>query len=340
MYPDHRIYRKSTIRFSLVQRFRAMISEESQRETKLPTTYKQGSELMGAKIAQPDYADPQKLFSTVSSISGSQFSLDADSVKTENESLYEEIKSETKQKTNSTEIKNVRNAKLDQIDTGQCNYRSPILNKRYFCDKSIFNSSQSIDCVQKSASEGQVSKLTCATKPSFDSCNSSDSYYEKLLEQNLHNEEDPSRRLFRSFRESNKLSSVRECSYESAKNTRNSLESRSSNFEVSSDRLNVSDVTDTVHAAERLSRCEELPHQFPKNISFSEIQQHTSQLKSHSQSSKFIKRPLKPPPPVPAKPTRISSLMPPNTGVPTVPPDVAPVVPTKGWVKTVVGRFE
>lgn len=60
-HPEHRIYRKSAIRFSLLQRFRAMISEEQKRNGKLPT-YKQGSKSMGEKIANQDYADPSKLF--------------------------------------------------------------------------------------------------------------------------------------------------------------------------------------------------------------------------------------------------------------------------------------
>lgn len=66
-HPEHKIYRKSTIRFSLLQRFRAMISEEQRRNVKLPT-YKQGSKSMGAKIANPQYADPQKLFASTSQI--------------------------------------------------------------------------------------------------------------------------------------------------------------------------------------------------------------------------------------------------------------------------------
>lgn len=59
-YPEHKIYRKSKIRTSLIQKFRVILSEE-QKKTKSPT-YKQGSKSMGAKIANPDYADPQKLF--------------------------------------------------------------------------------------------------------------------------------------------------------------------------------------------------------------------------------------------------------------------------------------
>ena len=57
--PEHRIYRQSVIRFSLIQKFKSMIAENEKSQTDSPT-YKQGSKSMGAKIAQTDYADPNK----------------------------------------------------------------------------------------------------------------------------------------------------------------------------------------------------------------------------------------------------------------------------------------
>ncbi|XP_063911030.1 uncharacterized protein LOC135128111 isoform X2 [Zophobas morio] len=60
-YPEHKIYRKTAIRFSLLQRIRALMSEEEKRTSKFPL-HKQGSKSMGEKIAHPDYVDPQKLF--------------------------------------------------------------------------------------------------------------------------------------------------------------------------------------------------------------------------------------------------------------------------------------
>lgn len=57
-YPEHKIYRKSTMRLSILQRFRAILNEDGR--SKLPT-HKLGSKSMGAKIANPDYADPQKI---------------------------------------------------------------------------------------------------------------------------------------------------------------------------------------------------------------------------------------------------------------------------------------
>ncbi|XP_044270436.1 pleckstrin homology domain-containing family G member 1 isoform X2 [Tribolium madens] len=65
-YPEHKIYRKTAIRFSLLQRIRTLMSEEEKRTTKYPL-HKQGSKSMGEKIAHPDYADPQKLFNSCSS---------------------------------------------------------------------------------------------------------------------------------------------------------------------------------------------------------------------------------------------------------------------------------
>uniref|UniRef100_A0A1Y1KCR1 DH domain-containing protein n=1 Tax=Photinus pyralis TaxID=7054 RepID=A0A1Y1KCR1_PHOPY len=74
-HPDHRIYRKSAIRFSLVQRFRAIISEEQKRTGK-PTVLGKRSENIGARIAHPDYADPQKLFRSSQSLSQSDLTDD------------------------------------------------------------------------------------------------------------------------------------------------------------------------------------------------------------------------------------------------------------------------
>ncbi|XP_057653823.1 uncharacterized protein LOC130892421 isoform X4 [Diorhabda carinulata] len=60
-HPDHKIYRKSAIRFSILQRIRHIMTEEQKRTQKFPV-YQQGSKRMGEKIAHPDYVDPQKLF--------------------------------------------------------------------------------------------------------------------------------------------------------------------------------------------------------------------------------------------------------------------------------------
>ncbi|XP_060519561.1 uncharacterized protein LOC132697864 isoform X2 [Cylas formicarius] len=59
-HPEHKIYRKSAIRLSILQRIRMIMSEEQRRNNKYPLR-KQGSKSMGEKIAHPDYEDPQKL---------------------------------------------------------------------------------------------------------------------------------------------------------------------------------------------------------------------------------------------------------------------------------------
>lgn len=89
-HPDHRIYRKSTIRFSLVQRFRAIISEEQRRSRKMPT-YKQGSKSMGAKIAQPDYADPQKLFRSTQTLAAEEKFSSTQTLAVEEKSNFETL---------------------------------------------------------------------------------------------------------------------------------------------------------------------------------------------------------------------------------------------------------
>lgn len=49
------------MRFSILQRIRHIMFEEQRRNQKYPI-HKQGSKSMGEKIANPDYVDPQKLF--------------------------------------------------------------------------------------------------------------------------------------------------------------------------------------------------------------------------------------------------------------------------------------
>ncbi|KAJ8974372.1 hypothetical protein NQ317_009419 [Molorchus minor] len=59
-HPEHKIYRKSAIRLSILKRIGLILSEEQRRNQKYPL-HKQGSKSMGEKIANPDYVDPQKL---------------------------------------------------------------------------------------------------------------------------------------------------------------------------------------------------------------------------------------------------------------------------------------
>lgn len=260
MYPDHKIYRKSAIRFSLVQRFRAIISEEESKrlnKDKLPT-YKQGSELMGAKIAQPDYADPQKLFGN---LTNSQVNLNESEEKNEKpKRLFETV--------------NLQTVKSYCIDTGQkyLKIKSPLTEKKLFCDKN------------KSSQDNEKQKIT-----KQHSCTNiipaSSDYYEKILEHNLNTEEKIKTGYIRS----------KSVDFEKLQNNRNIT------------RLEQNDV---------------------KKLICTETKQSVI-LKPTIPNPKPVKRPLKPPPPIPAKPARIA---------PSVEPNEVPS--TKGWVKTVVGRFE
>ncbi|CAH1119675.1 unnamed protein product [Phaedon cochleariae] len=60
-HPDHRIYRKTAIRVSLLQRVRQIMSEEQRRQRGGRAARQRGSRGTGERIAHPDYVDPQKL---------------------------------------------------------------------------------------------------------------------------------------------------------------------------------------------------------------------------------------------------------------------------------------
>lgn len=173
--PDHKIYRKSAIRFSLVQRFRAIISEEEKQQNrtnqnqKLPT-YKQGSELMGAKIAQPDYADPQKLFGH---LTNSQLSLNSTTSspnsQTSNTNNNQSVEVISLNSSNSQKEEVItKNIFETIIDTGQkyLKIKSPLAEKKFH------------ECDQKS------SRKLVESHP-----NESVDYYESILEQSLQTNE-------------------------------------------------------------------------------------------------------------------------------------------------------
>ncbi|KAK9887048.1 hypothetical protein WA026_019972 [Henosepilachna vigintioctopunctata] len=60
-HPEHKIYRKSAIRMSLLQRIRALMSEQ-QRKASSPLWKQHTARSTGERIANPDYVDPQKFF--------------------------------------------------------------------------------------------------------------------------------------------------------------------------------------------------------------------------------------------------------------------------------------
>lgn len=80
-HPEHKIYRKSVIRFSILQKFRALLSEE-QKNKQCGLTYKQTSKSIGARIANPDYEDPHRLlFTSTPTSSQSSLSLYPEEIK-------------------------------------------------------------------------------------------------------------------------------------------------------------------------------------------------------------------------------------------------------------------
>lgn len=320
MYPDHKIYRKTAIRFSFVQRVRALISEEESKKTSKLPTYKQGSELMGAKIAQPDYADPQKLFPSLNS---SQLNLDSNSINEEKKEIIKDTKTSESRPKNVFEAINLQSMKSYCIDTGQkyLKIKSPMAEKKSFCDnKSNINSSQNkTSPVQnnsltiKTTEKKLESQITNGIEKNSDApvniipaC--SDSYYEKILETSLNNE-DKSKPELR-----NKLFVNKE--YENFQNNLNKTGNHTKLSCAITDRSKINEqIVNQVNNEVKKVVCIESKQPIA--------------LKPSIPSHKPIKRPVKPPPPIPAKPARISQT------------DCSDTVPsTKGWVKTVVGRFE
>ncbi|XP_019770731.2 uncharacterized protein LOC109544820 isoform X1 [Dendroctonus ponderosae] len=75
-HPEYKIYRKTPIRLSILQRLRMVLSED-QRRNKYPFLKQSACKTTGEKLANPDYVDPQTLFA--SSRNNSQASLSLDS---------------------------------------------------------------------------------------------------------------------------------------------------------------------------------------------------------------------------------------------------------------------
>lgn len=224
---------------------------------------------MGAKIAQPDYADPQKLFAH---LSNSQINLNK-SISTDNFTEEKYIKSQDK----CHKMFDLQSVKSYCIDTGQkyLKLKSPLTEKKLFSDK---NSSLN------SPKESHLSKDQ-----------TSDSYYEKILDKTLNNDE-PRK------------------SFEAIQNTKNCA--------IINEKLVNNDDKQLTSAINT--------KQFVNNSDVKRLcsEQQPIKLKPALPNSKPIRRPIKPPPPIPAKPARFlqsETISPQNT---------------KGWVKTVVGRFE
>ncbi|XP_018332639.1 uncharacterized protein LOC108742103 [Agrilus planipennis] len=267
-HPEHKIYRKSVIRSSLVQRFRAMLHEEQKQKYKSKVlSYKQGSESMGAKIAHPDYVEPVRLFSSTKTLN----SLDSPTSPSE-----EKPKGLTKQ----------RYSDQPKTDT----------------DVNALND-------LKSSLEGSRSSDNLKiTSQNFDS------FYESLMEQRLSEEYIMQNR---NVQNEDKAGTMVKINYETTVTTTKGVEK--SQGEV----------------------CSENPPPLKEKRS-------------------NMKRPTKAPPPIPSKPSRLlnNSTTTVGSNSPSSKENVSvvrsrsepvslkseihckPMTTSKGWVKTVVGRFE
>lgn len=159
-HPEHKIYRKSAMRFSILKRIRHIMSEEQRRNQKYHI-HKQGSKSMGEKIANPDYVDPQKLF--LGSRNCSQIDL------SENKKADSDIMGDPEPldlTINETEVLSEIEKRLKE---GAC------INEPDTGQNSSFNHS----C-------NSISSTTAKSEISVNSSqNSSDSYYESILESSL-----------------------------------------------------------------------------------------------------------------------------------------------------------
>lgn len=134
----------------MLQRIRTLVSEEQKRSSKYPLR-KQGSKSMGEKIAHPDYADPQKLFSN--SCSSSRVNLNVELSECELPAEPERLDMTISEKEVLNEFEKRLNNSTNRVpDTGQME-----------SDKSVQEKIEN----------------------SVNSSQNSDSYYESILEKSL-----------------------------------------------------------------------------------------------------------------------------------------------------------
>lgn len=176
-HPEHRIYRKSAIRFSLLQRFRAIISEEQRRNGKSNPTHKQGSKSMGEKIAHPDYVDPFKLFSSSRNSSQANLSInESDKIEFDLMGEPEKLDMTISEKDVFKEIDKRMNTSLELHD------------ERPISDTGQKTTSNDAKSSQASAGSEPFHKSDEYKHNVVTSSQSSDSFYESILEKNLNEE--------------------------------------------------------------------------------------------------------------------------------------------------------
>ncbi|XP_049819706.1 pleckstrin homology domain-containing family G member 1 isoform X3 [Aethina tumida] len=149
-HPEHKIYRKSQIRLSVVQRIKNLMFEEQKTSQKSPRTYKQGSKSMGEKIANPDYEDPQKLF--LHSRNSSQVNLTSESQNEVDCDLGERVELDLSINENDVlkEIEKRLQTSTNISDTGQITINNQSSQSEESFTKSKFNSSQNSDSYYES----------------------------------------------------------------------------------------------------------------------------------------------------------------------------------------------
>lgn len=181
-HPEHKIYRKTAIRFSIVQKFRALLSEES--KNKQSTSYKQNSKNIGARIANPDYEDPHRLFtSTPTSSQSSLVIYHDDGKRNDYDNLIDDEHLTLDMSLNENDVltefdkrlKESKEIETNCFDTGQSMSQSNVSKSSHY-QKSISLSHIS----------GDIDNAKCERSNSdiFSSQNS-DSYYENILEKKL-----------------------------------------------------------------------------------------------------------------------------------------------------------
>ncbi|XP_044766488.1 uncharacterized protein LOC123322602 isoform X2 [Coccinella septempunctata] len=158
-HPDHKIYRKSAIRVSLLQRIRTLMSEQ-QKKASAPIwkQQQQNSRSTGERIANPEYVDPQKFILNASRTS----LLSQDKVDGELSDEPERLDMTINENDVLDEIENRLQKSMSLDDTGQMERNN--------------------GCVSSRADKFEQSTLSIS---SFNSSQNDDSYYESILDDRL-----------------------------------------------------------------------------------------------------------------------------------------------------------
>lgn len=146
-HPEYKIYRKTPIRLSMLQRLRLILSEEQRRNYSKHSAHnnnkQQGSKSTGEKLAHPDYVDPQTLF--VGSRNNSHANLSVEQA----------------------------------VATGSSNAPEDIMGERVQLDMSL-NEKEVLKEIEQRLNEGNRDEKGNSSRNS-----PSDSYYESILENSL-----------------------------------------------------------------------------------------------------------------------------------------------------------